>query len=154
MKPKPNLKIDKSAKYYLETRTGHPDKGSIWKIKGGRLWAWQVRMDRWEPKPPHFIKDVKEGVEPISAAKALSLMSQIRFPLHVVNDAQGPCMIMDAQNRAVMSFTETHSPTNGYCWQAEAEASRELYTEGQDTTYYSVRNDLIRKVLGFIEGSL
>lgn len=72
--------------------------------------------------------------------------NQIKFPLHLATDAQGPNGIMDDSGKAVAMFTDTFAPVNGYCWHPEEKPSPEP-TTANGTGYYPQRSACVRAVM-------
>lgn len=142
-------KFDMRAAYFLDDRKGNEDYGVIWKIKGRRLWAWDAGSGKWEPFDSQYIVG-KARLTAITPEHALSLISQVKLPLHIVSDAQGPMGIMDADGKAVAWFSDLFKPSNGYAWQPEPEATSD-HSTGNGVTYYSKRNWVIRSILAHLE---
>lgn len=71
--------------------------------------------------------------------------SQIKYPLHLAVDAQGPMGIMDATGKAVVWFSETHYPLHGYVWEPEDKPSPDPNGMG-GTTYWKQRNAVVRAI--------
>lgn len=67
------------------------------------------------------------------------MKSQIKLPLKVVDDAQGPMGIMDASGRAVAWFSDVFKPVKGFVWEPEKEQTRDPACPG-GTTFYAERN--------------
>lgn len=62
---------------------------------------------------------------------------RLKRPLHVVEDAQGPMGILDADGKAVVWLSDTHIPTKGFCWKPG------LPKRGR---YYQKRTKLVQKI--------
>jgi hypothetical protein len=65
-----------------------------------------------------------------------SQKSQIKFPLHYANDAQGQMGILDANGKAVVWCSEVFTPTNGYVWEP-----------GPEEPYYQQRTVLLEAIM-------
>lgn len=52
--------------------------------------------------------------------------SQIKYPVHVVKDAQGPMGIMDAEGKAIVWFSDVFSPAKGWIWEYPFDERNEL----------------------------
>lgn len=74
--------------------------------------------------------------------------TQIKFPLHVAQDAQGAMGIFDKSGHAVAMFTDTFVPTKGYCWHPGRHRKDPTVSHG--TTCYYERNQLVLAVLDAI----
>jgi len=75
--------------------------------------------------------------------------TQLKFPLHLGTDAQGPMSIHDKSGRAVAWFTDVHEPTRGYAWKPQdAPASDPDASKG--ITHFPERNAVVRAVLAAI----
>ena len=138
--------IDEEAEYYIECDPSHEDCGVVWKIKKDLMWVWSPKDNEWSQAGSNWIEDVTTYKTKITPHYALSIISQIRFPLHLVNDAQGPCGIMDDKGQAVVWFSETFQPNRGYVWKPETEHTHDRLGH-LGTTCYSLRNRVIREIL-------
>lgn len=76
--------------------------------------------------------------------------SQIKLPLKVVNDGQGPMGILDATNRAVAWFSAIFNPAKGYAWTAEKEPSLDPACYSL-TTFYPERNRTVMAVYHLLQ---
>jgi len=63
------------------------------------------------------------------------MKSQIKFPIHIVSDAQGPMGITDNTGRAIVWFSEIFNPSKGFIWEPP----------------YAERNELVEAIEAFIK---
>lgn len=94
----------------------------------------------------HLLAEDVKVIHPAAAylCRPQDVMGQIKFPLKMVNDAQGPMGIVDKTGKAVVWFSDTYVPTKGYVWRPTDKPQQEPSLNGP--RFYGPRGKVVRAI--------